>query len=277
VIAVTNLVRRYGATTAVDDLSFEVAAGECVAFLGPNGAGKSTTIEILEGFRRRDGGEVVVLGRDPWRAPRSWRAQVGIVPQGASDLGDLTVREVVRHFASLYPNPRSVADTLRLTGLHEHDDQRCGELSGGLRRRVDVALGVVGRPALLFLDEPTTGFDPEARLLFWDVITALKHEGVTIVLTTHYLEEADQLADRVIVIARGRKVADTTPAQLGMRHGASSTVSWRVAGVRHEIVTDTPSRVLRDVLAAHPGELDDLEVTRVTLEAAYLHLLEEHP
>jgi ABC-2 type transport system ATP-binding protein len=273
VITVTNLVRRYGDKVAVHDLSFEVGAGECVAILGPNGAGKSTTIEILEGFRHRDSGEVRVLGVDPQHGDRAWRARVGIVPQGATDLGDLTVGEVVAYHASLYPHARGIEETLALTGLIEQREQRCGRLSGGQRRRVDVALGIVGRPELLFLDEPTTGFDPEARHVFWDVIRSLRSEGTTIVLTTHYLDEADQLADRVVVIAGGRKLADTTPDALGVRDGASATVSWREQGIRHERVTTTPSALLRELLARHDGEVDDLEVASVSLETAYLKLI----
>jgi len=276
VISVDGLTRRYGDVLAVNDLSFTVAAGECVAMLGPNGAGKSTTIEILEGYRHRDGGNVNVLGVDPARATASWRARVGIVPQGASDMGDATVHEALSLFASLYRAPRSVMDTIDVVGLGAQRDTRLGRLSGGQRRRVDVALGIVGRPELLFLDEPTTGFDPEARHVFWDVIAQLRADGTTIMLTTHYLEEADQLADRVIVVAGGRKVADTTPAELGIRHGTSVRVSWREGENRREELTDEPTRFVRDLMARYEGEIPGLEVTRVSLEEAYLQLIEDN-
>ena len=275
VVSVQNLTRRYGDVLAVSDLSFTVAAGECVAMLGPNGAGKSTTIEILEGYRHRDGGSVEVLGVDPARATRAWRSRVGIVPQGASDMTDATVRDAISLFASLYPHPRAVDETIDLVGLTAQRDTRLGRLSGGQRRRVDVALGIVGRPELLFLDEPTTGFDPEARHVFWDVIAQLRADGTTIMLTTHYLDEADQLADRVIVVAGGRKVADTTPADLGSRHGNSVRVSWREGETRRDELTTEPTRVVRDLLTRFDGEIPGLEISRMTLEEAYLKLVEE--
>jgi ABC-2 type transport system ATP-binding protein len=272
-IEVEGLTRRYGSVLAVDDLSFSIQRGECVAMLGPNGAGKSTTIEILEGYRHRDAGEVSVLGSDPQRASRHWRSRVGIVPQGASDMGDATVAEAISLFGALYPSPRTTSETIAMVGLEEQRDTRLARLSGGQRRRVDVALGIVGRPELLFLDEPTTGFDPEARHVFWNVIAQLRADGTTIMLTTHYLEEADQLADRVIVIAGGRKVADTTPAELGIRHGQSVRVSWRDAGQRYERVTDEPTALLRDLMTRFEGEIPGLEVTRVSLEEAYLDII----
>ena len=275
VVSVQNLTRRYGDVLAVNDLSFTVAAGECVAMLGPNGAGKSTTIEILEGYRHRDGGSVEVLDVDPARATRAWRSRVGIVPQGASDMTDATVRDAISLFAALYPHPRAVDETIDLVGLTAQRDTRLGRLSGGQRRRVDVALGIVGRPELLFLDEPTTGFDPEARHVFWDVIAQLRADGTTIMLTTHYLDEADQLADRVIVVAGGRKVADTTPADLGSRHGNSVRVSWREGETRRDELTTEPTRVVRDLLTRFDGEIPGLEISRMTLEEAYLKLVEE--
>ena len=275
VVSVQNLTRRYGDVLAVNDLSFTVAAGECVAMLGPNGAGKSTTIEILEGYRHRDGGSVEVLGVDPARATRAWRSRVGIVPQGASDMTDATVRDAISLFASLYPHPRAVDETIDLVGLTAQRDTRLGRLSGGQRRRVDVALGIVGRPELLFLDEPTTGFDPEARHVCWDVIAQLLADGTTIVVTTQYRDEADQLADRVIVVAGGRKVADTTPADLGSRHGNSVRVSWREGETRRDELTTEPTRVVRDLLTRFVGEIPGLEISRMTLEEAYLKLVEE--
>jgi ABC-2 type transport system ATP-binding protein len=274
VVEVRGLVRRYGDFTAVDGLDLTVAAGECVAILGPNGAGKTTTVEILEGYRRRDAGTVDVLGTDPAHPNRAWRARIGIVAQSSGDLADATVRECVAHFRRIYPNPRGVDETIELVGLTDKSASRVGHLSGGQRRRLDVALGVVGRPELLFLDEPTTGFDPEARQVFWQLIERLKAEGVTIVLTTHYLEEADALADRVVVIARGVKVADTTPRELGIRGDDTVTVRWREGDEPREQRTATPTAFVAALAARLGGEVPGLEVARTTLEQAYLDLVE---
>lgn len=274
-IEISDLTRRYGGFVAVENFSMNVESGECVGILGPNGAGKTTVVEILEGYRHRDGGKVLVLGDDPANATRSWRQKIGIVLQDANDLGDVTVREAVTQFSHFYENPRPVDETIALVGLSEKADVRAGSLSGGQRRRLDVALGVVGRPELLFLDEPTTGFDPEARHVFWGLIERLKSEGVTILLTTHYLEEADALADRVIVIARGHKVADTTPSELGSRAEDSVLVRWREGEEQKEQRTSTPT-VFVKVLASHySGEIPGLEIVRTTLEQAYLELLGE--
>jgi ABC-2 type transport system ATP-binding protein len=273
-IEVIGLVRRYGDFIAVDDFDLEVATGECVAMLGPNGAGKTTTVEILEGYRHRDAGSVTVLGEDPAHVNRAWRQRIGIVLQSANDLIDATVTEALEHFARFYESPRAVSEVIALVGLEEKADQRAGLLSGGQRRRLDVALGVVGSPELLFLDEPTTGFDPEARRVFWQLIERLKGEGVTILLTTHYLEEADALADRVVVISRGKKLADTTPADLGNRHEGRIVVRWREGDAVREEVTATPAAFVATLSARFGGEVPGLEVLRPTLEEAYLELVD---
>ena len=274
-IEISDLTRRYGDFIAVENFSMNVESGECVGILGPNGAGKTTVVEILEGYRHRDGGKVLVLGDDPANATRSWRQKIGIVLQDANDLSDVTVREAVTQFSHFYENPRPVDETIALVGLSEKADERAGSLSGGQRRRLDVALGVVGRPELLFLDEPTTGFDPEARHVFWGLIERLKSEGVTILLTTHYLEEADALADRVIVIARGHKVADTTPSELGSRAEDSVLVRWREGEEQKEQRTSTPTVFVKELASHYSGEIPGLEIVRTTLEQAYLELLGE--
>ncbi|WP_035698906.1 ABC transporter ATP-binding protein, partial [Glycomyces tenuis] len=203
-IRVRGLRKRYGGTPAVDGLDLDVTRGETLAVLGPNGAGKSTTVQILSAQLPRDGGEVAVLGTDPAQADRRFRSRLGIVSQTAGDLLELTVAEVVRHFAGYYPRPRDPGRVIAEVGLAEQAKRKIRQLSGGQRRRVDVALGVVGNPELLFLDEPTTGFDPEARRRFWDLVRSLAADGTTILLTTHYLDEAEALADRIAVIASGR-------------------------------------------------------------------------
>ncbi len=273
-IEVTGLVRRYGDFTAVDDFDLTLATGECVAMLGPNGAGKTTTVEILEGYRHRDAGSVSVLGEDPAHANRAWRQRIGIVLQSADDLLDVTVNEAIHHFSRFYEQPRAVRDVVTLVGLDDKADERIGHLSGGQRRRLDVALGVVGQPELLFLDEPTTGFDPEARRVFWTLVERLKGEGVTILLTTHYLEEADALADRVVVINRGKKVADTTPADLGSRNEGQIVVRWREHEIVREETTATPAAFVASLSARFGGEVPGLEVLRPTLEQAYLKLVD---
>jgi ABC-2 type transport system ATP-binding protein len=274
-VEVRGLVRNYGGIPAVHDLDLEVATGECVAILGPNGAGKSTTIEILEGYRHRDGGEVSVLGVDPAKPNRTWRNRIGIVAQSNDDLRDATVREALSHFSRFYDQTRGVNETIALVGLSEKATSRVSTLSGGQRRRLDVGLGVIGRPELLFLDEPTTGFDPEARQQFWQLIEQLKIEGVTVFLTTHYLEEADTLADRVVVIARGTKVADTTPRELGRRNEATVSVHWIENGEPCEERTPTPTAFVAALAARLGGEIPGLEIRRTTLEQAYLELLQE--
>jgi ABC-2 type transport system ATP-binding protein len=254
-------------------VSLDIRAGEVFALLGPNGAGKTTTVEILEGHRRRDAGDVSVLGVDPGVGGRAWRARLGIVLQTANDAAELTVRESVRHFAGYYPAPADVDDVIEQVGLTAKAGTRVKALSGGQRRRLDVALGVVGRPELVFLDEPTTGFDPEARRQFWELIRNLAAQGTTILLTTHYLDEAEALAERVAVIAGGKIVAEGTPATLGGRSTAKATVSWiGPEGPRH-IVTDTPTAVIAEL--AREGELAELTVTRPSLEDTYLELIGE--
>jgi ABC-2 type transport system ATP-binding protein len=275
VIEVSGLRKSYRGREVVRGIDLSVARGEVFALLGPNGAGKTTTTEILEGHRRRDGGVVRVLGADPGTAGRRWRARIGIVLQDTDDAADLTVAEMVRHMAGLYPDPRPVAEVIDLVGLVEKRSSKIRALSGGQRRRLDVALGIVGRPELLFLDEPTTGFDPEARRRFWDLIRDLAAEGTTILLTTHYLEEAESLADRLAVLADGRIVAEGTPATLGGRAAAAARVSWRENGEpRTEQVAD-PTELIRK-LVAEDADLSALTVTRPTLEDIYLDLIGAH-
>src|ERR1700730_5092881 len=225
-VMVRDLRKSYADVAAVRGIDLEINRGEVFALLGPNGAGKTTTVEILEGFRRRDHGTVDVLGEDPARADRAWRARIGIVLQLASAGPELTVLEIVRHFAAFYPASRRAEEAIDLVGLTGKARSRIAKLSGGQTRRLDVALGIVGRPELLFLDEPTTGFDPEARRQFWELIRGLAAAGTTILLTTHYLDEAEALANRVGVIAGGRIRAVDVPAELGGRATAKATVSW---------------------------------------------------
>jgi ABC-2 type transport system ATP-binding protein len=274
-IEVNGLRKTYPGHEAVRGIDLQVRRGEVFALLGPNGAGKTTTVEILEGHRHRTGGEVRVLGGDPGTAGRAWRARIGIVLQDAADAADLTVTEMLRHVAGFYPDPRPVVEVLELTGLTEKKSSLIRTLSGGQRRRVDVALGIVGRPELLFLDEPTTGFDPAARRRFWDLIRALAAEGTTILLTTHYLEEAEALADRLAVLAGGVIVAEGTPATLGGRGAAGVRVSWREGDVtRAEEVAD-PTELIRKLVATD-ADLSALTVTRPTLEDIYLALIGEN-
>lgn len=277
-VDVVGLIKTYrtktSATAAVDNLDLRIETGEIFALLGPNGAGKSTTIEILEGYRTRDSGEVKVLGVDPQKADAAWRARIGIVLQATKDLSELTVVESLAMFAAFYPRPRPIDEVLDLVGLSDHAGQRGNQLSGGLRRRLDVGLGILGRPELLFLDEPTTGFDPEARRHFWLMIEGLRVEGTTILLTTHYLDEAEALADRVGVINHGRLIALDTPRGLGGRGQALARVSYRdPAGHLVEIESDTPTRVVRDLAASIPGELAELKITRPSLEDTYLDMI----
>ncbi len=274
-ILVTGLAKAYGDLRAVDGLDLRVETGQCVALLGPNGAGKTTTTEILEGYRQRDSGDVHVLGVDPSRADRRWRARIGIVLQQVGDLSELTVRESLAHFAGYYPDSRSVDEVLDRVGLTAKADSRGRTLSGGQRRRLDVGLGIIGRPELLFLDEPTTGFDPEARREFWALIESLKAEGATILLTTHYLEEAEALADMVGVINRGRLVAFDPPHALGGRHTGTTRVSWTEDGQPRSQETDTPTALVAELAARFGGEVPNLAVTRPTLEDMYLSLVDD--
>lgn len=272
-IEVRDLRKAYGDVQAVNGVTFDVQAGECLALLGPNGAGKTTTTEVLEGYLHADSGSVQVLGADPRTAGLAWRARIGIVLQSDRDLGDLTVRETVRHFAGYFANPRDLEEVIAAVGLEEKAKARNSKLSGGQRRRLDVALGIIGRPEVLFLDEPTTGFDPAARREFWTLIELLKSEGTTILLTTHYLDEAERLADRVAVIARGRIVACDTPTQIGDRANATAIVSWVEEGAEHSEATSEPTMLVRSLADRLGGEIPQLKVHRPTLEDTYLSLL----
>jgi ABC-2 type transport system ATP-binding protein len=274
-ISIRGLVKRYGDFAAVDGLDLDIHRGEIFALLGPNGAGKTTTVEICEGYRDRDAGEVRVLGEDPARGDRAWKARLGIVLQSNAGVSQLTVREMLCAQAAYYPDPRDPDEVLDLVGLTEKARARGRSLSGGQRRRLDVALGIVGRPTLLFLDEPTTGFDPEARRQFWSLIRSLRDLGTTMLLTTHYLDEAEALADRVGVIARGRLVEVAVPATLGGRGSAPAVVSWTEDGVRRTEATQTPTAFVQALAARFPGEVPDLAVARPTLEDVYLRMIGE--
>lgn len=274
-IEVEHLRKSYADVVAVADVSFTVAAGECLALLGPNGAGKTTTTEILEGYRRADSGTARVLGVDPAIGGLDWRARLGIVLQTDRDLGELTVGEAVRHFAGYFPHPRDPEQVIAAVGLQQKVKSRNGKLSGGQRRRLDVALGIIGRPEVLFLDEPTTGFDPAARREFWTLIEDLKAEGTTILLTTHYLEEAERLADRVAVIANGRVVAYDTPANIGNRSQARAVVTWEEGGFERSESTDEPTRLISQLAERFSGEIPGLQVHRPSLEETYLSLIAE--
>lgn len=274
VIEVRALRKSYGEVHAVEGVDLHVGRGEIFSLLGPNGAGKTTAVEILEGYRRRDSGDVRVLGHDPARPTPEWRSRIGIVLQEAKDTPELTVSELVRHVGAFYPAARDPDEVVGLVGLSDKATTRVRKLSGGQRRRLDVALGIVGDPELLFLDEPTTGFDPQARHAFWDLVTALREAGTTILLTTHYLEEAEHLADRVAVIARGRVVAEGPPRGLIGDASARATVRWSENGVPREVETGEPTRVVTELAARFDGEVPGLAVTRPTLESTYLRLIE---
>lgn len=276
-IEVEGLVKAYGQLRAVDGLDLRVERGQCVALLGPNGAGKTTTTEILEGYRKRDSGRVSVLGHDPGSAHQAWKSRIGIVLQQVADLADLTVRESVAHFAGYYANPRNIDEVIEWVGLSAKATTRGRTLSGGQRRRLDVALGIIGRPELLFLDEPTTGFDPEARREFWALIESLKSEGTTILLTTHYLDEAEALADKVGVINRGRVVAFDDPADIGGRQQGTARVSWVESGVAREEQTATPTALVLKLAARLGGEVPELSIARPSLEDTYLALVDDDP
>lgn len=275
VLSVYNLTKKYGTHEILRGVDLQITPGETYALLGPNGAGKTTTIEILEGFRKPDSGEIRILGEDPLTAPRSWRSRVGIVAQQTGDLGPYTPREMLRHFSGLYPNPRDPEETLELVGLTEQGGVRASKLSGGQQRRLDVALGIIGHPEMLFLDEPTTGFDPEARRQFWDMLITLKGSGTAILLTTHYLEEAAQLADRVGVISGGKIVAEGPPDELGGSAARVPVVYWNDAnGTRHAERTETPAHLVAELVEAADGsEPRNLEVRRPSLEEVYLELI----
>ncbi len=273
-IRVRGLRKQYGPVTAVDGIDLDISRGEVFALLGPNGAGKTTAVEILEGFRHRDGGTVTVLGEDPAAAGRRWRARIGIVLQSSSD-PELTVAETVGQFASYYPRPRDPGEVIELVGLAAQANRMAHQLSGGQRRRLDVGLGIVGNPQLLFLDEPTTGFDPEARRQFWQLIGQLAAGGTTIMLTTHYLQEAEALADRVAVLARGKVMALGTPDELRDRAGLDARVSWDAADGRKAVQTAEPTRLVTQLASQFGGEVPGLLVSRPSLEDIYLELIGE--
>ena len=272
-VRVRGLRKSYGDEAAVDGIDLDIYQGEVFALLGPNGAGKTTTVEILEGYRQRDGGEVTVLGTDPGHGGREWRSRIGIVLQSNADADELTVREMIHYFAVYYPNHADPEEVIESVGLTEKAGSRLRQLSGGQRRRVDVALGIVGNPELLFLDEPTTGFDPEARRQFWHLIKGLADGGTTILLTTHYLDEAEELAHRVGVIAAGRIREIGSPSELGGRGSARATVSWVSGDGHHSVETDTPSAVVTQLAARFGGEVPELTVTRPSLEDIYLAMI----
>ena len=299
VIEVYGLRKSYGEREVVHGIDLQIGRGEVFAFLGPNGAGKTTTVEILEGYRSRDSGEVRVLGLDPAAADRGWRSRVGLVLQSCTMPAELTVHELVALYAGYYPHPRGVAETIELVGLTGQSDARTAQLSGGQLRRLDVGLALIGDPDLVFLDEPTTGFDPSARHHAWEVIANLRSLGKTIFLTTHYMDEAQALADRLAVIAAGAIVAEGTPQTLGGRDRALSDVSFSLPATltisqlpdelapiaqlrdgRVHIAAGEPARVLYALAgwALEHGEgLSDLTVGRPTLEDIYLKLTDAEP
>jgi ABC-2 type transport system ATP-binding protein len=272
-VEVLDLVKRYGERTALAGVSFSIERGETFALLGPNGAGKSTTIEILEGYRRRTSGTATVLDADPGTAGVEWKARLGIVLQSGAEPGTAKVREQLAHFASFYPRPRDVDETLAAVGLSESAGLRVRALSGGQRRRLDVALGIIGRPELLFLDEPTTGFDPEARRRFWELVRSLKAEGTTILLTTHYLDEAAELSDRAAVIAGGTLLEIGPIDTIGPSSARVPLVRWRDATGVHEQRTAEPATFVARLVAAEGGEPQGVEIVRPSLEDIYLGLI----
>ena len=280
-LAIRGLVKRYsskaaGEKIAVAGIDLDVRLGEIFALLGPNGAGKTTTVEILEGYRNRDGGSVKVLGSDPRNlgaGAANWRDRIGIVLQSTKDAEDLSVAEVVHHFANYYTNAKDADQVIEAVGLTEKASERIETLSGGQRRRLDVALGIIGNPEILFLDEPTTGFDPEARRAFWELIRNLRAQGTTILLTTHYLDEAEALADRVGVIVDGKIIEVSTPSNLGGRNNAKARISWLENGVRAELLTDNPTKEISVIAQRFTGEIPELAVHRPTLEDIYLEMI----
>ena len=278
-VKISGLTKSYGNKRVLENLDLAVPAGTVLSLLGPNGAGKTTVVEILQGLRRRGGGTVSVLGEDPGRASRAWRARIGVVSQSSADLKDFTVSEAVTHVSRFFSQPADIAETIDRVGLSDDARTRASRLSGGRRRRLDVALAIIGRPELLFLDEPTTGFDPQARHVFWDLVKDLRSDGTTVLLTTHYLDEAAHLADEVAIIMGGRVVEYGTPEVLARQAGSKRTVSWIEDGVEHTEPTTTPTAVVRglmDRLAGPDGEVPGLQVHTPSLEDHYLELVSRH-
>jgi ABC-2 type transport system ATP-binding protein len=276
-IEVSGLHKSYGSLEAVRGVDFEIEEGEVFGLLGPNGAGKTTTVEILEGYRKRDAGEVRVLGSDPERPGPDFRERIGVVLQASQLWPNLSVRETHAIFAGYYRAPRNVDEVIALVGLHEKSNARVKTLSGGQKRRLDLGIALVGDPDLVFLDEPTTGFDPAARRAAWEMIRSLRSLGKTVLLTTHYLDEAEQLADRVAVLREGRIVRVGTPAELTTTD-RETEIRYRRNGEEVLVRTDEPTRVLAELTSAAVArgeELEGLQVRRPSLEDVYLALTEE--
>ena len=279
-IAVNDLHKSYGSYEALRGISFEIEEGEVFGLLGPNGAGKTTTVEILEGYRKRDTGSVDVLGFDPAESQRELKEQIGVVLQTSEMWPRLTVAETHRLFAQYYRQPRDVDEVIRLVGLEDKRDALVKTLSGGQKRRLDLGIALVGDPALLFLDEPTTGFDPSARRTAWDTIRSLRELGKTILLTTHYLDEAQQLSDRVAVLREGRIVTIGSPAELTGGGSVETEIRYRRNGEIVVLRTREPTRLLHELTSAAVAdgdELEGLEVRRPSLEDVYLALVDAEP
>lgn len=259
---------------AVDGIDLEISSGECYCLLGPNGAGKTTTVEMLDGARRPSSGEISVLGFEPYSAPPAFRARIGVVLQETSDRPHFTVRQMMRQQAAVYPRPAEVDELIAAVNLTDTTDTRVSDLSGGQRRRLDVALGLLGRPEILFLDEPTTGFDPVSRRRFWDVIRSLRHDGTTIVLTTHYLDEAEALADRIGIISRGVMIDEGAPDEIGGPDARVPRVRWLdPTGTERTERTQTPTALIASLTPADGAEVPGLKVDRPSLEDVYVELI----
>jgi ABC-2 type transport system ATP-binding protein len=274
-IAVRNLRKAYGEVQALRGIDFEVRPGEVFGLLGPNGAGKTTTVEILEGYRARSGGDASVLGHDPGRSERAFRERIGVVLQSSEPIAVLTVAEMLRMFAGYYPRRRPVDEVVELVGLGEKRDARIKTLSGGQKRRLDLGIALVGDPDVLFLDEPTTGFDPAARRAAWELVRNLRSLGKTILLTTHYLDEAQQLSDRIAVLRAGEIVGSGTPEEV-VGTARETVIRYRHGGETVIVRTREPTRVLHELTAeavAAGRELEGLEVRRPSLEDVYLDLV----
>jgi ABC-2 type transport system ATP-binding protein len=277
-VQVSGLRKSYGGQEAVRGITFSIDEGEVFCLLGPNGAGKTTTVEVLEGYRERDAGVVTVLGFDPQRRELSFRERIGVVLQHSETWPQVTVAETLRIYAGYYRHPRDVDEVIQLVGLAAKRDARVKTLSGGQKRRLDLGLALVGDPDLVFLDEPTTGFDPQARRNAWEMVRGLRALGKTILLTTHYLDEAQQLADRVAVLRDGVIVKEGTPA--GLVAASQTEIRYRENGEVKVVATEQPTRILHELTSravAEGRELEELEVRRGTLEDVYLDLVREEP